>query len=257
MKYYLIILLFFISFLTFSNYIYDPYNFTRTISEPVQWSPEEGVYSNTIYLNITSQYGKIFYIVNGTLGEKEPTEFTKEIVLQGKAGGITDYNILIILEKSNGNIELYSRTYRIDKTKSYNINYSENKNYLKEEVNYEKNKFRIKYDFNSTKYNVAFADREFVFPQKIIDNESASYNLELSGEKSKKSLFLVSCNYNKEDKIFSEVKAYQLNLTKPKAPSFGSLYWARHTDRAIKLRLNLILLMIKFITGSGNGKVRI
>ena len=94
MKRFYIFLFLLAALISYPDPIYDSYNFSRTTVEPVSWSPDEGIYSNAVYLSLSSEYGKIYYVVNSSFGEKEPELYKNEIVLEGKAGGIADYRFV-------------------------------------------------------------------------------------------------------------------------------------------------------------------
>ena len=225
------------AFFIYPDHIYGPFEYERTNSEPVNWAPEEGIYNNTIYLELTSEYGNIYYIVNGSLNEKEPKKYNNQIVLEGREGSVVDYNIIVILEKENSNVELYSRTYRIDKTDKYEKKDYSTINYYKKKISYDDNKIRLIYEFNNNYYNLDYGIREFVFPSKLNTNNDSVKELLLEDDELRDSVFLVNCSYHKEGKIYTEVHFYSLNLGRPNPPSFGSLYWGQFYRQSYKIRI--------------------
>ena len=226
-----------ISFFLYGDHVYGPFEYQRTNSEPIKWSPEEGIYNNTIYLGLTAEYGKIFYIINGSFNKKEPKEYKNQIILEGREGSVVDYEIIAILEKENSNIELYSRTYRIDRTQRYEQSDYSIAAYYTKKVSYEKNKIRLTYEFNNNYYNLSYGNREFIFPGHININKDLSKELVLEDSESKDSIFLVNCSYHKEGKIYTEIHPYLLELDRPNPPSFGSLYWGQFYRQSYKIRI--------------------
>ncbi len=223
--------------LIYADNIYGPYEYTRLNTEPIQWYPDEGIYNKTIYLSLTSEYGKIYYIINNNFYKEEPNEYTKELVLQGEEGSIVEYNIIALLEKEDNNIELYSRTYRIDKTNLYKKADYSKKEYLNKNVEYKKDRIEITYEFPNNNYGISYDKREFIFPQKIKTNPNEKVDIVLKGKDLEKSVYLVNCSYMKDDKIFTEIHSYTIDLAKPLPPSFGSLYWGQYYKQNYKLKI--------------------
>ena len=227
MKNFIIFISLFLCFVLCADNLYDPFDYTRLSSEPVYWFPEEGIYNDTIYLSLASDYGKIFYLINDDFNKKEPNGYNKELVLKGVEGGIIDYNILVILEKSNNNIELYTRTYRIDKTQKYERDKNTKKEYLSKEINYSDDKVNLTYEFINKEYGVSVNEREFDFPVKINTNENNKRAIELIGDKIRINSYLVGATYEKDGKKYTEVDNYSIDLKTPAPPTFGSLFWGQ------------------------------
>ena len=237
MKRIIIFIFLLLCFYIYADSIYSPFNYSRLTSEPVNWYPEPGIYNNSIYLALSSEYGKIFYVIGKNFNNTEPREYTKEIILKGKDGGVVDYDIIVILEKENANVELYSRTYRIDRTNRFVKKYYKKKEYYKKSVSYNNEKIKIKYNFVMNDYGITFKNREFIFPQNISYHQDTKETLELKGEKLEKSMYLVNLSYMKEDKIFTEVHSYSIYLASTQPPSFGTLYWGQIYRQSYEIRI--------------------
>lgn len=235
-KIYLFLLLF-TSASLYADQVYGPFEYKRLNSEPVHWYPEEGIFNSTIYLNLSSDYGKIYYIINKSFNKEEPIEYKGQILLQGKDKAVVDYNVVAILEKEDGSIELYSRTYRIDNTQKYEKKDYSVKTYYKKNVTYNEDKINIIYEFNNNNYGLNYGKREFKFPVEIVANDNVKKEIILKGKDLDDSLFLVNCSYNKDGKVYTEIHTYSLDLGKPEPPSFGSLFWGQYYKQNYKIRI--------------------
>lgn len=223
----LILIIFLFNFSSFSDNIYSSFNYTRTATEPIVWYPESNIYYNDIYISLSSEYGKIFYMIGNDFGTNEPKEYTNEIALTGRSGSIIDYEIVAILEKKNGIIEIYSRTYRIDKTNKYKKQIYKDKEYFKSREKYIKDKLKIDYEFFNNEYGIKTGKREFVFPQDIQSNKKNKKSVILPGKNLDEIIYMVGVTYEKDGKSYTEIQNQTINLKKTRPPSFGSLYWGQ------------------------------
>ncbi|MBN2544656.1 MAG: hypothetical protein JXB50_02585 [Spirochaetes bacterium] len=236
-----IFLIIFKSLLTLNaEVVYEPFNFLRTSVETVKWEPEEGIYDNSIYLILHSDYGKIYYLINSTLSNAEPIEYKNEIFLKGKELDIIDYEITVILEKENNNIEIFSRKYRIDMTKKFQKGYYKKIDYLKRKIidqNIKSDKFKARYEFYSNNYSINILKNEFILPLDVKNNSINVQNIELDRKLYDDSVYLVSLSYEKEGKTYTEVHGYNFASKRIKPPSFGSLYWGQVYKQSYKIKI--------------------
>jgi len=237
MKRFIIIIYLIIANLLFPDNIYNPFYYDRMTVEPVKWSVEGGVYTESVELSLSSEYGKIFYIINSDLRNREPAEYIKKIILKGEEGSIIDYEVVVILEKDDGNIEAYSRIYRIDKTGLYKKSSPEDLKNVYETKEYINDNLILTYQFPTDEYNITITEKEFVFPLETQKNDSYKKKIELTAKKDKLKHYFVNLTYNKENQKYTEIKSYIIDKEGTKPPSFGSLFWGQVYRQSYKIKI--------------------
>lgn len=247
MKRIILLFVFVVIYKLYSETLFLPFDFLKKSEERVKWDPEEGVYDNSISLSLSSEYGKIYYIINSTFSKSEPIEYKNEILLKGKSLDVVDYKITVVLDRGDGRVEFYSRIYRIDMTKNLKREGKANIDYVKKE--FLKNDIKIdattdfsgdvvyKYTFFSKRYSLNIFKNEIVFPFSVVDNEKDSSEVFLKNEKNKKDIYILASSYEKEGKIFTEIDGYSFYAKKVVPPSFGSLYWGQVYRQGYKIKI--------------------
>ena len=81
-----VILLLLLATYIFPDTYYNTFFYNNISTEPVIFMPEQNIYTESIKLELYSDYGKIFYLVNKSLLEAEPVEYKEEIFLKGEEG---------------------------------------------------------------------------------------------------------------------------------------------------------------------------
>jgi hypothetical protein len=226
-----------ISSFLFAESIFNTFNYSLLTMEPVHWSPEPGIFTDNIKLEITSDYGKIYYLVNKNLSKAEPVPYTKEIFLKGEAEKVTDYEVIVMLENEDGTINFYSRNYRIDRTNKYKKNSNLNKAPYSKKITNSKSYAKIEYNFSDKKYSININQRMFEFPQKIVNQENNTTIITLDPTNDISSSYMISLNYLKNNKIISEIETIKIDLDQTNPPSFGSLYWGQVYRQNYKIKI--------------------
>ena len=234
-----ILVFFFISFSIFcyGDSIYNALNYTIIGVEAVKWSPEENIYFNSLKLELYSDYGKIFYLIDKNLSMAEPIPYTNELTLKGEKGRIVDYNLIVMLEKDDGRVEFFSRTYRIDRIDKFEKRFFQKENPYKKEITTDKTSIKINYQFKNNFYNIKLSQKEFNFPNYTQEKTQKTEILEINGKKGEKTTNSVSITYQKNDSTYTEIENYSINLNKPLPPSFGSLYWGQIYNQNYKIEI--------------------
>jgi hypothetical protein len=235
-KFAIILFIFNISIL-FSDSYYNTFYYDNLASEPVRFNPEQNIYYDGIKLELFSDQGKLFYLINKSLLEAEPVEYTKEIYLKGESNRVVDYDIVVMLEKDDGKIEFYSRTYRIDRTdQSKKYDYRENGKFSKN-VTDKTDGIRVEYKFSDNFYNITNDLREFNFPVSISQQTDKNQIIDLNSKHGDKLIYMTGITYEKNDKLHTEIQNNTVDRETVKPPSFGSLYWGQYYRQSYRIKI--------------------
>lgn len=229
--------LFLFSFFIYSADYYDSLSYDKEFSEPIKWYPEQSVHYKSIQCRIYSDYGKIYYLIENNLSEYEPVAYEDGIFLNGSAGNVEDYEIVVLLESDDGRVELFSKKYRIDLTDYPDIKKIDKKKYYEKNVDYSDGSINLSYDFTGAKYGVAYGERKIEFPFKITDNAKKSSIITLKGVESVRKDILVGISYQNGPDVQSDISHYSIDLTEPGRPSFGNFYWGQVYKQNYKIKI--------------------
>ncbi|HPO48867.1 MAG TPA: hypothetical protein PLO89_00945 [Spirochaetota bacterium] len=227
MKIYIFFVCVFFSFANlFSDAIYSSLDYNIKNHEAIKWNPEQGIFFSPQRVNLSSNNGKIYYLVSSDLSSSEPIEYSEDLFLRGEEGRIIDYNVVAMIEKNNGSIEFFSRTYRIDRMEKF-------KELPQEKID---DKINIKIENNSNRIDIEayendnlflIESREREFCYRIPKEKTGKVKESLSGANGEKKIFFVNILTQKDGKILSEIKNRTIDLKKPEAPDFGNLFWGQ------------------------------
>lgn len=224
-KYIFLISLFFLSFTIYADVVKSPLNYTLTGTEGIKWEPEQGIFFSSTKISLTSESGRIYYLINNNLSSNEPIEYKDELYLSGEKGRIVDYDIVAILEKDNGTLEFFSRTYRIDRLNREKKKVKSDFSYKYEKKTDDEKNINLTYDFGENDFILENREREFNFSLKL--NEQEKKNIFVKSEAGKRKVYITNAAYYKDKKITYEIKNDTIDLEKPTMPDLGSLYWGQ------------------------------
>jgi hypothetical protein len=217
--------------------VYDQFLYENIGQEAVSWFPEAAIYYNSLYVNLNSEYGKIFYLIGDSLHKTEPRVYKESIFLAGEEGQVKDYKIIVMLEKQDGRIELYSRIYRIDRTKQFEKQfYSKEDPYRKQVINKNRDQL-VQYTFETNQYAIKKSTRDFTFPLTPKTNSKNQITFNLEGKDGRKTDYLVSLAWKRDNTTYVEIHPYSLDGKGVLPPSFGSLYWGQIYKQSYRLRI--------------------
>ncbi len=239
MKKALITLICLISFvkLISSEELITNYRFVPDQPGSISWTPAPGVYNNTIRLNLSSEEGTIFYIINSTMNNSEPVLFTRPVVLATENGTINQYNITVFLERSNGRIEVYTGRYIIDRSATYSPVSQIREDIERTQATDEQGRIVFDYKFGSVEYAVASKKREFVFPSARNFVPDRTERVVIGGVNAETAVYCVAATYRKGNDVISRFDPGIIDNRKPLPPSFGSLYWGQVYNQNYRLNI--------------------
>jgi hypothetical protein len=220
----------------------DSINYVREVSEPVVWTPESSVLYGEARISLFTEYGKLFYIVNDTLGNAEPAEYRDGILLRGQNGKVTDYNVTALLERDDGRLEIYSRRYRIDRTDSQKMRRFGSSTPFDRQIKFSKDGegrtvIGVKYLFDSNKFGADIRNRQVVFPLDYKQHSAKSYAHNITVAKGRHPVYMSLVRYETmtENNAVIECLTEQMGQTRP--PQFGSLQWGQTFSENTAIRI--------------------
>lgn len=252
-KHLFIIYLLFTSLLLFTTHIYDSFDYRSTSTDPIRCTPEPGIYRENIFVSFSSEYGKIYYFPGNDLSKFEPVEYTSPLFLKGEKDYVNDYEIMLMLEKEDGSIELFSKSYRIDMTaRSYSKGTGSSKSSTKKEeekttlppvtVTKESKSISelqhlVSYNFSSKEYSLSLTNREIELAPQLKMQSSQRGELLLEGQEGTMKGFIAAASYLENEIIKTEYDYHTIDATYPEPPSFGSLYWGQLYKQSYRLQI--------------------
>lgn len=226
-----ILLIFSSNLYLFSEITFDVYDYNNAIVEPIEFNPVEGVYHNSLFVDIKSDYGNIYYFVESDMGKSEPVKYDRQLFLRGEKGAVKDYTIMVVLEKIDGRVELFKKKYRIDML--HKLEYKSENQYI-EDVKVDRvtseDEIEIKSRYAYVKNTLYDTGRKVTIPPEFNDaftGKSISREIKINGSKGESYETLVVNAYEKNGIIYSNYEYFSIDNTVPSPPSFGSVYWGK------------------------------
>ncbi len=226
-----------VSFNLRSDEIINTTNYTLEQPASIKWEPSPGKYNNTVGLNLSSDEGTVFFLINSTLHEREPTLFNKTVFLTADEGAIRVFTVTAILERRNGKVETHTAKYTIDRTRTFYNTPISTKDTISRVKTSANGQSVYRYSFSSNIYRVETNERKFVFPSYDSLNQSGSDQAvidEISGDKR---VFAVALSYKKNNEVITLYKPELVDLKKPVSPSMGTLFWGQVYHRDYKIHI--------------------
>lgn len=232
------ILFLFLNFSLFSDKIFTQFDYKLIDPIPLIFFPEERIQNGSINVKVKSEYGKIYYLVNSNFSDSEPIEYVDGIYLKGEKNRIIDYDITIILEKDDGRVELFSTTYRIDRTEERKRKKDEDKNFYTKKILRDDFITEVDYNFIDNNYGFYLNKNKFEFPVKVVYQKERTKNITIKEKDNTISSYLVGISYGNDFLFNTDIDSYFINLTTPEKPDFGSLYWGQVYKQKTKIKIN-------------------
>ncbi len=218
-------------------------NFIQEVAEPVVWIPNNTVVYEPTKLLLRSDYGKLFYIINNTLGNIEPAEYNDGIMLHGEVGRIVDYEVTALLERFDGRLEVFTRQYRVDRAENTSKT-NRQPRFFDRELTYIHNDtdnggtVNIKYMFDSTRYGVSIANRAVTFPIECTDNKEKLYSRQLEQLDGERPIYISLVKYDTLQLENAIIESFDAQVLRPAKPQFGSLRFGQtfRTNDVIQIK---------------------
>ncbi|MCG8571180.1 MAG: hypothetical protein MJB14_13685, partial [Spirochaetes bacterium] len=218
---------------------YDTLDYQSISVDPVTWNPLPGIYGESIFLSLKSEYGKIYYLMDDDLAISEPIEYRSPLYLKGDPNYIKEYTIIVMLERLDKKVELFAKSYKIDMTQklsSSQVETSEKK--LKSELVTEANQTpKLVYKFHQKKYTLQQTEREIILPPVLKQQKAISQEIPIDLKDNQITDVMIAASYQKDEKLMTQYDFYQFDDQKPNPPSFGSLYWGQTYKQNYKITI--------------------
>lgn len=206
------------------NNIFIPEN-----NSSVKFDPKPGLYNRETDVSITSDEGKIFYLMGSSFYKNEPVEYDKPLFLNAEEGMIKEHKLNIILERYDGRIEYITAEYYIDRTDSY----------LPELTLIPKDNFPF---YNFSEAGVIKAKDGISL--KRMNNDSFSISsphhkeetLTLKGEDNLNLRYIISGKLN--DRNYYLYDYFDIDKRKPLPPEIGADMWGKKFNQDLSITIN-------------------